>query len=115
MFEIILLIYLLIIKIITKMLRVKDLCKQKKITLKTLAERMDIAPESLHRMISHSGNPTLISLKSMAKALNVEVYELFAEYNPDKAVNGFIEVGDDIYRIRNFADLTDLYKKLTSE
>jgi transcriptional regulator with XRE-family HTH domain len=97
------------------MLRVKEICKQKKITLKALAEKMDIAPESLNRMISSSGNPTLSSLVGIAKALDVQVYELFSDFDAEKSVRGFIEVGDAIHKINSMSDFTDLYNKLISE
>lgn len=97
------------------MLRVKNLCKQKEITLKDLATKMDIAPESLNRMISPNGNPTLSKLVSMAKALDVQVYELFEEFDQKKSVRGYIEVGSEIFRINSMNDFTELYKKLIKE
>ena len=96
------------------MLRVKDICKRKKITLKALAEKMDIAPESLNRMISPNGNPTLASLTNIGAALDVQVYELFSEYDADKNVRGYLEVGGKIYRVNNFGDLHVIYEKCKS-
>ena len=43
--------------------------------MKQLAEKMQIAPESLSRAIN--GNPQLSTLQSIAKNLNVEVATLF--------------------------------------
>lgn len=97
------------------MLRVKDICKQKGITLKQLAERMDVSPEAVTRMLSENGNPTLSSLENIAKALNVEVYELFDKLNTDKVVRGYLEVGKETYRINNFNDLQTIYTKLISQ
>lgn len=96
------------------MLRVKDICKQKGITLKQLAERMDVAPEVVTRMLSENGNPTLSSLENIAKALGVEVYELFDNLNTDK-VRGYLEVGKETYRINNFNDLQTIYTKLITQ
>lgn len=54
---------------------VRILCKQQGITMKELAERMQIAPESLSRAIN--GNPQLSTIRKIAECLNVEVAYLF--------------------------------------
>jgi transcriptional regulator with XRE-family HTH domain len=96
------------------MLRVKNICKQQGITLKQLAERMDVSPEVVTRMLSGNGNPTLSSLENIAKALGIEVYELFDTFDADKMVHGYLEVGNKTYRINNFNDLQIVYNKITS-
>ncbi|MFW5886856.1 MAG: helix-turn-helix domain-containing protein [Bacteroidota bacterium] len=97
------------------MLKVKQICKQQGITLRELAERMNVSPEAVTRMLSDKGNPTLSSLKSIATALNLEVYELFDDFNSDKVVKGYIETGENSYRINNLNDLKTIYNKLTSK
>ncbi len=58
------------------MLRIKDLCKEKGITMQVLAEkRLGITNQALYASIN--GNPTLERLQQIAKALDVEVTELF--------------------------------------
>ena len=96
------------------MLRVKSICKQQGITLRQLAERMDVSPEVVTRMLSDSGNPTLSSLENIAKALGIEVFELFDNFDADKMVHGYLEVGSKTYRINNFNDLQIVYNKITS-
>lgn len=96
------------------MLRVKSICKQQGITLRQLAERMDVSPEVVTRMLSDNGNPTLSSLENIAKALSIEVYELFDNFDADKMVRGYLEVGTKTYRINNFNDLQIVYNKITS-
>lgn len=54
--------------------RVKELCAERGFTLKGLAEKMDIKPESLSRALN--GNPQLSTLENIAKALGVRVAEL---------------------------------------
>lgn len=54
--------------------RVKELCAVRGFTLKGLAEKMDIKPESLSRALN--GNPQLSTLENIAKALEVGVAEL---------------------------------------
>lgn len=55
--------------------RVKELCREKGITIKQLAEEMNIVPESLSRAIN--GNPHLSTIRKIAEALGVSVADLF--------------------------------------
>ncbi len=50
-------------------------CRKKGITMRQLAEKMQIAPESLSRAIN--GNPQLSTIQSIAKNLNINVATLF--------------------------------------
>ena len=52
-------------------LSVRMLCRKQGITMRQLAEKMQIAPESLSRAIN--GNPQLSTIQSIASNLNVEV------------------------------------------
>lgn len=54
---------------------VRMLCRKQGITMRQLAEKMQIAPESLSRAIN--GNPQLSTIQSIASNLNVEVADLF--------------------------------------
>lgn len=54
--------------------RVKELCSERGLTLKELAEKMGIKPESLSRALG--GNPQLTTLENIANALEVGVAEL---------------------------------------
>jgi transcriptional regulator with XRE-family HTH domain len=97
------------------MLRVRSICKSRGITLKELAERMEVSPEAVTRMLSENGNPTLSTLENIAKALKVEVFELFDNFSSDMLVRGYLEVNDRIHRINNFSDLQEIYYKLSSQ
>lgn len=61
-------------------LRVKEVCKEKGVTITQLAEILGIKQESLSRAIN--GNPTLDTLQKIATALNVPVSALFDEVQP---------------------------------
>lgn len=50
-------------------------CRKQGITMRQLADKMQIAPESLSRAIN--GNPQLSTIQAIAKNLNVEVADLF--------------------------------------
>ena len=55
---------------------VKELCNNQNMALKDLANKMEIAPESLSRAIN--GNPQLSTLESIATHLDVNISELFS-------------------------------------
>ncbi len=55
--------------------KVKELCSERGITIKQLAEKMKIAPESLSRAIN--GNPQLSTIRKISDALGVSVADLF--------------------------------------
>lgn len=62
-------------------LRVKEVCKERGVTITYLAEMLGIKQESLSRAIN--GNPTLDTLQKIAIALNVPVSALFDEVQPN--------------------------------
>lgn len=62
-------------------LRVKQILKEKGWTQKDLAQKMGVAEISLSRSIN--GNPNLDTLDKIAKALEIEVYELFTDIEND--------------------------------
>ena len=58
-------------------LRVKELCKEKGVTIGYIAEKMQMQRESLSRAIN--GNPTVETLEKIAVSLGVPVSALFAD------------------------------------
>jgi transcriptional regulator with XRE-family HTH domain len=56
--------------------RIVELCKQKGITQKELAERIGLSPVGLAK--ASNGNPTFDTLERIAQGLGVEVSELLA-------------------------------------
>jgi len=94
---------------------VKEICKKRGWTLKQLAEKMDVAPETLTRAISDNANPTLATLKNIANALDIEIGELFASSNTANQISGHIEVNGEIYSIKSFNDFERLHEKLKKE
>ena len=59
--------------------KVKELCHNQGITMKELAIKMKIAPESLSRALN--GNPQLSTLEAIASNLNVNLSDLFSLQN----------------------------------
>jgi len=58
------------------MLRVKEICKEKGLTIANIANRMGIKPPALSRIINGS-NTTTDTLNRIASALDVSISELF--------------------------------------
>lgn len=85
-------------------MRIKEVCKEKGITVSQLAEKMGIKQESLSRAIN--GNPTLETLERIASALNVDVPELFT--SSSGSIIGVIRIRDTNYNINSVADLSRL-------
>lgn len=93
-------------------LRVKEICKERGLTLKELAEKMKIVPETLTRAISDNANPTLTTLQKIAIALDMEIGELFVSSKISNHICGHIEVDGEVYSIKNVSDLERIYKNL---
>jgi len=57
------------------MLKIKEICKEKGISLTELANRLGITYQSLRAAMT--GNPTLLTMKNIAEALEVPILDLF--------------------------------------
>jgi len=91
-------------------LRVKEILKTKQISQKEMADRMGIMPESLSRIIP--GNPSLSTLENMAKALNVNISDLFDNEIDEKRISGYIEIDNVIHKITSKDDFDKIHKLL---
>ncbi|MDH6342923.1 DNA-binding XRE family transcriptional regulator [Parabacteroides sp. PFB2-12] len=65
------------IKMYSMNLRVKEVCKERGMTMEALAKLLDITPNTLTRNIN--GNPTIETLGKIASALEVPVTDLFEQ------------------------------------
>lgn len=90
-------------------MRIKDVCKEKGITVSQLAEKMGIKQESLSRAIN--GNPTLETLEKIANALEVDITELFTS-SPSSGIIGVIRIGKTNYNINSVPDLSNLLDRI---
>lgn len=64
------------------MLRVKEIAKQKGLTIADVAKRMDIQAPALSRIINGS-NTTTDTLQKIANALDVSIADLFEQPKSD--------------------------------
>ena len=91
-------------------LRIKDICKQKGLLQKELAEKVGVTDIALRA--SKKGNPTVGTLEKVANALNVEVWELFTESPGESEISGFIKAKGTIYEIKSRQDIENLLKSI---
>lgn len=92
-------------------LRIKELCKEKHITMKELAVKMGITPITLSQSLN--GNPTLSRLQEVASILDVSVPELFAgPKSISKEIHGCIYVDGKERLIKSKDDLSKLLGEL---
>lgn len=74
------------------MLRIKEILKEKNISQIDLSNKLDMTTVGVNKLIN--GNPTLETLVKIAKALDVEVSDLFA-ISPDKFETIYIKKNDN--------------------
>ena len=91
-------------------LRIKDICKQKGLLQKELAEKVGVTDIALRASLN--GNPTVGTLEKVANALNVEVWELFTESPGESEISGFIKAKGTIYEIKSRQDIENLLKSI---
>lgn len=77
-------------------LRLKELCKERGITLTDLAIRVGINKVTIYYYVSGRSFPTKRNLAMMAKSLNVDVSELFAPQNAPIAPVEDVVVEEDV-------------------
>ena len=65
-------------------LRVKDICKEKGILFKELAEKIGISDVGLRKQVQ--GNPSIKTLETIAEALGVSIVELFEKPEPSNGM-----------------------------
>lgn len=82
---------------------VKYYLDQKGWTQGDLAKRMDVKPETISRQLR--GNPTLSTVKNIAKHLDVNILQLFSLENDPESVYGYIEYMGETHRITTKRDL----------
>lgn len=90
-------------------LRIKEVCREKKISLTEVAQHIGISPISLSQSLN--GNPTLSRLTEVASVLGVEVADLF-DKEPEKSIQGCVYVNGKAVLVKSQKDLEDLLYSL---
>ena len=78
------------------MIRLKDILKERNLTLSAFAEQVGISQSNLSNYVNGNISPTLETLDKIAKALNISVTELFKE---NEALEFQIKYNGKVYAI----------------
>lgn len=89
-------------------LRIKDIIKERGTSIQNIADAIGINRVTLSNSIN--GNPTIETLDKIAKALDVDVTELFKQPSKDGLI-GIVRYNGKPYEINSIDDI----KKLLSE
>lgn len=87
-------------------LRVKEILKERGMKMYELAEKMQIAPESLTRALQR--NPQYTTLKTIADTLGVSMRDLFKSndtISPNKEMQGCIFYNNEIFTFNTRKEL----------
>lgn len=84
-------------------LRIKEIAKERGITMAEIAERIGISPVNLSSSLN--GNPTLNRLQEVANILGVDISELFVGSQSTPDLKGYIEYKGVVYTINKVEDL----------
>lgn len=93
-------------------LRVKEISKNKKLSISDLAAKLEVTRETLSRQIAENGNPTIETLEKIASALEVPITELFPASN---RITGAVRVGDSVHLIDSLQDLEKLLQEIKGD
>ncbi|MEG0815736.1 MAG: helix-turn-helix transcriptional regulator [Mucinivorans sp.] len=88
-------------------LRVKEICKEKGLTMEQVAQSIGIARVNLTKAIN--GNPTLSTLENIANALGVDITELFSRKG---AFTALIDSGGILHRFDSVEALEGFISEL---
>ena len=92
-------------------LRIKEVIKEKGMTITELADKMGINRVNLSNMVN--GNPTVETLNKIATALNVPITELFSA-GANEELTALIQHKGDYYKATTIAELENIVDKIKS-
>lgn len=90
-------------------INLRDILKKKGISNKELAEMLGITPSAVSQMLANP-YPSLQQVERIADVLNMDMVEMFSSRH--EFVNGYIEVGNSIYSIKNREQFFDVMDKI---
>ena len=89
-------------------LRIKEIIKNKGLTMQEFADKLGIARVNLTKTIN--GNPTVETLQKIADALNVDFIELFVPQR--EGITGYIEYEGEVRKINSVSDIEKLLQEI---
>lgn len=95
------------------MLRVKELIKEKGLTMADVASKMEMSGPGLSMALSR--NMTLEVINRIAEAIGVEPWELFTKSTDKGNIAGYIEIDGVIHKISSKEDIKKIAEQLNIE
>ncbi len=96
--------------------KINEICKQKGISLKQVAEGINIHPVSLTQALSEKGNPTYETLLKIASYLKVDISDLFRSNKPTIQLNKWeIYNSQDVVTFRKLAHEYGAFSNMSRE
>ena len=93
--------------------RIKEIAKEKGLTMRQLAEKMEIQPVSMSRMLANAGNIPLSKLIDIATHLGVQLSDLFGYRDETKTeITGGVYYEGKRYLIDSMADFESVSKTI---
>ena len=88
-------------------LRIKDVLKEKKVTVVSLAGMIGITQPNMSNIVNGKSTPSLETLEKIANVLEVDITELFTP-SSSGGIIGVIRIGSTNYNINSVSDLWNL-------
>ena len=88
---------------------VREILKEKGISIKELAGEMGVTPSAVSQLLANP-NPSIQQLARIARIIGVDVMDLFAQ--DFSYINGYVEAGDNIYPIKSREQFISLIDKV---
>lgn len=105
--------YLCDVNFNTTPMRIKEVIQEKGLTINRVAELMGVNRVSLSTAIN--GNPTIETLEKIARALNVEVWELFTPSTSTSDFMALVKDGGDYYHASSLAELKGIVNEIEAK
>lgn len=93
------------------MLRVKEIAKEKGLTIADVASKMNMHSPALSRIIN-GGNTTIETLQRIADVLEVDIVELFEKSETNNITIGIIKHNNKTYEVNSIDDIEKLLIEL---
>lgn len=92
------------------MLRIKEVLKEKGVSIQELADMLNIGVKTVSRQINcNPSTPSVETLQKIAEALNVHITELFDQPQKDGvSISGFLKIDNQVHEIKSVEDLKDI-------
>lgn len=93
-------------------LRIKEILGKNKITVTSFAREIGITQANMSNIVNGKSKPSLETLEKIAKALNVEIWELFTSSTNTNELTALIDYKGVLYRFDSVEALKEFVKGL---